>query len=69
MSDSEKNTVPDELDPLMGLVAESRRQCGCTRCQGGYPIGEYTISNPGVIFRPTSCVVEVLLAHKLSGLP
>ncbi len=41
------------------IVALSRAACGCTSCQGGYPIGEYTVSLNGDI-RPDSCLASVI---------
>jgi len=56
---------------LAAKVEAARRLCGCFQCQGGYEIGQYTISMDATSSRPTSCLASTVLAHLLApeGMP
>lgn len=54
--------VDTERGRKIGEMA--RKMCNCYSCQGGYPLGEFTIAGGGEL-RPMSCLASTYLTHLL----
>jgi hypothetical protein len=55
---------------LVAAADRARAVCRCHSCQGGYPIGEFTLAGLGCAsgdVRPASCLAEVVMMHLLGS--